>query len=323
MKGISLILISLFLEVSLAFSQVIQTEASLDRNECLIGDQLKLKLTLSKPKDARIFFPSLADSLSKSVEIVNASGIDTIFKQNDQVKLQQTLTITSFDTGVVSIPPIAFLMPRDTITDTIFTNQLMLTVHALPVDTTKKTIFDIKPPLTEPFSWKEILNYILWGLMALLVITVGIYVYQRIKKHKPIIPIPEKPKEPAYVIAFRELDILKDKKLWQKQLYKQYYSELTDIIRIYLDDQFEIPALESVSSELIDYLKQRNFDEEQIRNIRSLFTTADFVKFAKAEPLPDENDWHWKNAHSFIEKTRPEVVPAEEVKDEKKGGDHD
>lgn len=323
MKTIILILISVFLELGVALSQVIQTEASLERNECLIGDQLKLKLTLSKPKDAKILFPSLTDSISKSVEIISASSIDTIFKENNQIKLQQVLTITSFDTGAVNIPPLPFLMQRDSVTDTIYSNQLWLTVHALPVDTVKKAIYDIKPPITEPFSFDEILKYILWGLGALLIIALATYIFLRIKKNKPIIPIPEKPKEPPYVIALRQLNILKDKKLWQKQLYKQYYSELTDIIRIYLNDQFEIPAMESVSSELIDLLIQRNFDEEQIRNMRSLFTTADFVKFAKAEPLPDENDWHWKNAYSFIEKTKPaEIVTTEELKNENKGGNN-
>lgn len=306
----------------ISIAQVIQTQASIDRNECLIGDQIKLKLTLSKPKDTRIFFPALTDTLSKSVEIIKASGIDTLHKENNQIQLQQILTITSFDTGQITIPPLAFLMPRDSSADTIFTNSLMLMVHPLAVDTTKKTIYDIKPPLTEPFSFKEILDYILWGLIALVIIAIALYVYLRIKKNKPIIPIPEKPKDPPYVIALRELDKLRDKKLWQKQLFKHYYSELTDIIRLYLEEQFNIPALESVSSELIEHLTNAKFDEELVRNMKSLFTTADFVKFAKAEPLPDENDWHFKNAYSFVEKTKPQE--SNELKTvEEKGGIHE
>ncbi len=308
--------------IQLVHAQVIQTQASIDRNECLIGDQLKLTLTLYKPKDARIFFPALTDTLSKSVEILNATGIDTVKKENNQIKLQQTLTITSFDTGQIIIPPLAFLMPRDSSADTIFTDSLMLTVHPLAVDTAKNKIFDIKPPQTEPFSLKEILDYILWGLIALLVIAIGIYIYLRIKKNKPIIPIPEKPKDPPYIIALRDLEKLKDKKLWQKQLFKQYYTELTDIIRIYIEEQFNIPALESVSSELIEHLSKQQFDEELVRNMKSLFTTADFVKFAKAQPLPDENDWHYKNAYAFVEKTKP-LESKNEIKEEEKGGNHE
>lgn len=315
----------LLLWVTLTQAQVIQTQTSLNKNECLIGDQLKLELILSKPKDKPVSFPILKDTLSKSVEIINASGIDTIFKENNQVKLRQTLTITSFDTGAIVIPPLPFIAQHDSTSDTIYTNELLLTVHALPVDTTKKTIYDIKPPLTEPFSWKEILNYILWGLLILLIIAIAIYIYLRLRKNKPIIPIAEKPKDPPYVIALRDLDKLKDKKLWQKQLFKQYYSELTDILRIYIEEQFNIPALESVSSELINYLKQYPFDEELVRNMNALFTTADFVKFAKAEPLPDENDWHFKNAYSFVEKTKPAGIESKEENktEEQKGGSND
>lgn len=303
-------------------AQVIQTQASIDRNECLIGDQITLKLTLSKPKDAHILFPSIVDTLSKSIEIINASGIDTVYKENNQIQLQQTLTITSFDTGQITIPPLVFLMSRDSIVDSIFTNSLQLIVHPIEVDTTKRTIFDIKPPLNEPFSWKEIIDYILLGMVIIVLLAIAVYVYLRIKKNKPILPIPEKPKDPPYVIALRDLDKLKEKKLWQKQLYKQYYTELTDIIRIYLEMQFQIPALESVSSELIEYLSQKQFDEELIKIMKSLFTTADFVKFAKAQPLPDENDWHLKNAYTFVQKTIP-TLAKEESTEEKKGGNHE
>lgn len=306
----------------IANAQVIQTQASIDRNECLIGDQITLKLTLSKPKEARIFFPSLVDTLSKSIEIINASGIDTVFKENNQIQLQQTLTITTFDTGQITIHPLAFLMSRDSIVDSIFTNSLQLMVHAIPVDTTKRTIFDIKPPLNEPFSWKEIIDYIIWGLIIIALLFIAVYVYLRIKKNKPILPVLEKPKDPPYIIALRDLDKLKEKKLWQKQLYKQYYTELTDIIRIYLEMQYEIPALESVSSELIEYLSQKQFNEELIKNMKSLFTTADFVKFAKAQPLPDENDWHLKNAYTFVEKTKP-IIAKEEITEDEKGGNHE
>lgn len=303
-------------------AQVIQTQASIERNECLIGDQILLKLTLFKPQEARISFPSFGDTLSKSIEIIKVSEIDTLRKENNQIQLQQTLTITSFDTGQITIPPISFLLSRDSIVDSIFTNSLQLVVHPLAVDTSKKKIYDIKPPIDESFSWTEIMNYILWGLVIILILALGIYIYIRIKKNKPIIPVLEKPKDPPYIVALRDLDKLKEKKLWQKQLYKQYYSELTNIIRIYLELQFNIPALESVSSELIEYLSQKQFDEELIKNMKSLFTTADFVKFAKAQPLPDENDWHLKNAYTFVEKTKPILAKEENIKDEK-GGNHE
>lgn len=288
-------------------SQVIQASASLEKNNCLIGDQIQLKLNLKKSISDNILFPVLKDTITKSIEIISSSKIDTISKENQQIELQQTYTITSFDTGTISVPPLPFLFQRDSLLDTIYTNELLFTVHALPVDTTK-AIFDIKPPINEPFSIKEILDKILISFIIILILAIAIYVYYRIKKNKPIIPIPQKPEDPPYVIALRELEKLKEKKLWQKQQYKQYYSELTDILRIYMEKQFSIPAMESVSSELIELLKNKNFAPELVKNMQSLFTTADFVKFAKAEPLPDENDWHLKNAFQFIEQTKPQEI---------------
>ncbi|MCX7861373.1 MAG: hypothetical protein N2449_00050 [Bacteroidales bacterium] len=301
-------------------SQVLNVQAELNRNKCLIGDHLTLSLTLSKPLHSTISFPVLTDTITKSIEIIQKQNIDTITKENQQITLKQNFIITSFDTGLITIPPLPFVLKNDSITDTIYTNPITFSVYALPVDTTKQTIFDIKPPIGEPFSWKEFLPYILWSLLAILIIATAIYVYLRIKKNKPIIPIPEKPKDPPYVVALKQLHELKEKKLWQKQLYKQYYSELTDILRIYLEEQYQIPAMESLSSELIEHLKNRSFDEELVRNMQSLLTTADFVKFAKATPLPDENDWHWKNAVAFVEQTKPVM---EEKNSESKGGEHD
>ncbi len=321
MMKILAVLIWIFSAVHL-HAQFIKVNAELNKNQCLIGDHLTLSLTLSKPTQAKISFPVFADTITRSIEIIETHSIDTIQKENQQITLKQNLTITSFDTGLITLPPIPFIFQTDTVTDTIFTNPILFTVHTLPVDTSKQTIFDIKPPIGEPFSWKELLPYIFWGLLALIIIAAAIYVFIRIKKKKPIIPIPEKPKDPPYVIALNQLNELKDKKLWQKQLFKQYYSELTDILRIYLEEQFQIPAMESVTPELIQHLKNHSFDDELIRNIHSLLTTADFVKFAKATPLPDENDWHWKNAVQFVEQTRPTPVETTD-NNEKKGGKHD
>jgi len=300
-------------------AQFLQVNAEINRNNCLIGDQLTLKLTLSKPLNKEVLFPQLNDTITSKIEIIKKSKIDTIAKENQQVKLQQSLIITSFDTGLITIPPLHFLIKNDSLYDTISTNPILFTVNAMPVDTTKQTIYDIKPPLNEPFTWDELLNYLLIGLAAVLLIAIAVYVYFRIKNKKPIIPKIQKPDDPPYVVALNQLNELKEKKLWQKQMYKQYYSELTDIIRIYLEKQFQIPAMESLSSEIIDYLKQKSFEEELVRNMQSLLTTADFVKFAKATPLPDENDWHWKNAVAFVEKTKPSEVLTDST-NQSKGG---
>ncbi|MCX7955325.1 MAG: hypothetical protein N3A01_09100 [Bacteroidales bacterium] len=311
-KYITIILIFI---VSISKPQFLTVSPKLSKENCLIGDTVTLFLKITSTSNEKIIFP-FKDTLTKNILITNFSKTDTISYQNNTVELLQKLTLAVFDTGNIKISPLPLYVMKDTIIDTIYTDTIRLTVNLLPVDTIKQKIFDIKPPLDEPFSFKEILEAIwlflkkYWYLIILGIIFITltamlIYIYIRKKQNKPLFPFLAKPQDPPFVVALKALDALKEKRLWQKQLYKPYYTELTDILRIYLEKQFNIPAMESLSYEIIQHLEKNNFDEQLIKQMKLLFETADFVKFAKAEPLPDENEWHLKNAYNFVEKTRP------------------
>ncbi len=312
---------------AIVFSQIMTIEAKLDSNKFLIGDQVKLHLLVTKPKGANLNFPILPDSLGNGIEIVERFKPDTISKNGDIIKLDQAYLITSFDSGRHAVPPIPFEFLRDSIIDTLFTDSVFFTVNTLQVDTTKKTIYDIKAPIDEPFSIMEILGYIIWGLAGLIVIILGYYAYRKFRRKEPLIKIPQKPADPPHIIALRELDILKDKKLWQNNLIKKYHTELTDIIRRYIEARFIIPAMEMTSYEIIDALQHEKYlSDKNHSGLRQLLTLADFVKFAKAQPLPDENDLSIKNAYQFVNDTKliekiiesvPVVIEKEE---EMKGG---
>ncbi len=323
------ILLSIYLLFPVAvFSQMITLQAKIDSTNILIGDQVKLNLLLTKSKDANITFPVLPDSLPGGIEIIERLKPDTLSKDGNIVKLRQSLVITAFDSGPHVIHPIPFEFQHDTITDTLFTDSVYLMVHTLPVDTTKKTIYDIKAPFDEPFSIMEIIEYIIWGLLAIILIVAGIYVYRKIKKKEPIIKIPQKPADPPHVIALRELDQLKEKKLWQNNHIKRYHSDLTEIIRKYIEDRFGIPALEMTSYEILDAVSHEKYIPEKLHSeLRFMFTMADFVKFAKAQPLPDENDSCMRNAYNFVNSTIPVEktieTPTNEVSEEKKGENHE
>lgn len=319
------ILIILFIQLKLQ-SQFLTVTTHLSRNNCLIGDTLTLFLKVTSNVNEKVIFP-FRDTLTKNIFITNFYKTDTISKQGNSLEILQKLTLSVFDTGNVKIAPLPLFIAKDTIVDTLYTDTIKLFVNLIPVDTTRQKIFDIKPPIDEPFSFKEILEAIwqflkkYWyivipAIVIIITIIVIVYIYIRKKQNKPILPFLIKPEDPPYVVALKALDALKEKRLWQKQLYKQYYTELTDIIRIYLEKQFNIPALESLSYEIISHLKNKNFDEDLIKNMKALFETADFVKFAKAEPLADENDWHLKNAYIFIERTKPQEIKNTEKNNE-------
>ena len=331
MKALKILFAGIFLILlpAVVFSQMITLQAKLDSNKILIGDQIKLHLLLTKPKDANITFPIIPDSLPGGIEIIERLKPDTLSKNGNYVNLRQSLIITSFDSGQRVIPPIAFEYQHDSKTDTIFTDSIFLTVNTIPVDTTKQAICDIKAPIDEPFSIMEIMEYIIYVLIAIILIVAGIYIFRKIKKKEPIIKLPQKPADPPHIIAIRELDILKEKKLWQNNHIKKYHSDLTEIIRKYIENRFNIPALEMTSYEIIDTVKHEKYIPENLHpNLRQMLTLADFVKFAKAQPLPDENDTSIRNAYLFVNNTIPTEkaieTPAKEIiVTEEKGGKND
>ncbi len=309
-----LFIVGLFIVPSLQTrAQNIKITARLDTNQILIGDQINLNLEITKPKNLDIKFPVLKDTIIKEIEVLGSNPPDTISTDSDNITLQKKYLITSFDSGLYVIPPLNFTYLNDTLIDTFPTNPVYLGVVTLEVDTASKKIFDIKKPYEAPWSFIEFLklywHYILIGIIATILLLLAYRIIKRLRKKEPIIKIIEKPVEPAHVIAYRELDALKSKKLWQQNKTKQYHSELTDIIRKYIENRFGITAMEQTTHEILDKYSRLELNKNNtIEYLKQMLILADFVKFAKANPLPDENDLSIKNAYKFVDETKKEAT---------------
>ena len=299
-----------------AKSQDVSVNARVDTNYITIGDQFNLTLELNKPTNANVFFPNLQDTIIKEIEIVDAQEIDTIKSTAENIILQKTYTLTSFDSGAYVIQPFAFVIDS---TDTVFTPKtIFIQVSTVPIDTTKQAIADIKQPFEAPMTFREFIQeYWPYIAIALFVILAGIllFIYRdKLKPKKKEAPKLVKPKEPGYVIALQELEQLKEKKLWQNNKVKEYYIELTDILRTYLFNQFDIYSLEMTTAETLDEVAKQKFITEELKSkLRQVLSLADFVKFAKAQPLPDEHDLSYKNAYSFVEETKKLILNMENI----------
>ena len=142
-------------------------------------------------------------------------------------------------------------------------------------------------------------------LILLFIIIWSIYFYKRWKfrKDHPELIQPSKPKLPAHEQAMVDLETLKEQKLWQRGLEKEYYTELTDILRTYIEDRFKLNAMEMTSSEILDLIKNQDITKSSISNLNQVLELADFVKFAKMHPLPDENELSYMNAKMFVSQT--------------------
>ncbi len=290
-------------------------KAKLDSATLLMGKTTALHLEITQDKDARGFFPGeQADTLNAMVEIAERPKADTTDLGNNRIQINRDLIIQSFDSGMWVIKPIPYVVNGDT----AYCNQLSLKV--LPVDVSQmKDIHDIKPVEDVPFNLLDWLPNYWWAwLLALLLIGGGIWVYRKYYK-KGINPLkPSRKRLPPYEEAMINLQNLKAAQLWQRGQEKEYFTGLTDILRVYIDRRFDINAVEMTSSQIIDTLKKNDETRAVNEQLEMILEVADIVKFANARPLADDNEVAYQRAVNFVEATRPVVEQPEKKEEVKK-----
>ncbi len=286
-------------------AQPVKATATLDSLQILIGDQINLTLEFEKPSALEADMPHLPDTLAGKIEVLERSAVDTTFLDDKSLKLVQTFRITCFDSGEYRIAPFRFDLKMADRMDSIFTNELVLKVLTLQVDTTRGPA-DIKMPYDAPLTLKEVTPYMMGIILAAALLFLILYSLKRKKKNLPLFKIPEKPKEPPHVIALRELDRIKEEKIWQKEKIKAYYSEVTDVLRTYIENRFGIPAMEQTTGEILASFKARNglIPEKSSEHLQQILPMADLVKFAKYHPLPDDHNLVLVNAYFFVNETK-------------------
>lgn len=292
-----------------AASQDINIKASFDSIGILVGDQIFFNIIAEQPVGANISFPLFTDSIVDKIEVLSAIQPDTLYLSPQKIRISRKYLITGFDSGDYKIDFIKFPYTINGNNDTAYSNALIFYVRALPITEPDK-IADIKPVIELPYTFKEIATYILAGLGIWLIIALIVYIIVRWRQKKPIFNFPVKPVEPPHVIAFRMLEQIRNEKLWQQGLYKQYYSGLTDILRDYIEKRLKVPAMESTTDEIITDLKNNTLIDNKLKEeLRNMLTAADLVKFAKAEPMPNENENAWTFVYEFVSKTYMDQEP--------------
>jgi hypothetical protein len=280
--------------------------ATLENNTIQIGDQVTFNITVTVPGDSRLQWPMLLDTLAGNVEILKKSGVDTVSSGKDQFTLKQALTITSFDSGSYVIRPIRFNYTRPGDTVTYFTETAPVTLNVQTIETDPaQDIKPIKPPLAAPVTFREMLPWIGLALLILALAALVYYYLKMRKKAKPVVTTRLKPSIPPYEAAVEALESLRLKKLWQSGRVKEYYSEMTDIVREYIELRFPVRALEMTTGEIDAALRQTEVNSSARDKLNKVLTLADLVKFAKEQPLPLENDLSLNQCMDFVRETKP------------------
>lgn len=277
-----------------------------NERKIVIGDQVRLFLEVKRGAASdKIQWAAMPDSLH-GLEIVEKGKIDT-FASKDSFVLRQRLLVTGFDSGTYYIPGFQFQVTSNGQVNQYFTDSIPIAVQTVAVDTTKafkpiKEIEEVQFSLLD--YWKAILaGILLVGLLTFLII----YFYKN-RKTK----IPEKavktPPEKAHEKAFRLLNELKGKQYMQQGRSKEYFTEMSDVLRTYLEERYNINAMEQTTDELMALLKKQTDGKAELRKVRPemklILTTADLAKFAKANPLPDEYEACFKAAQEVIQRTQ-------------------
>lgn len=307
----------LFLFTSSAIAQVADNDSSypvktnLSKESMLIGDRVELTVSVVVPQTMKVSFPVLSDSLIKGVELVKKPVLSSIKLKGNQTEQIIKLLITSFDSGSYQLPELKIAVSDGIKTDTIKSNALTLTVNSIPHNKSMNDIFDIKPPIEEPITIKEVAPFAFGGiLIAGLIFLVLLYLKRR-RENRPFTFL-QKHVDPPHVVALRELEKIRDEKLWASENHKYFYTKLVDTLRIYIEGRYGVFAMEQTTIEILSGLKQAGFEDEYIYNdLQETLTLADLVKFAKYIPFISDNERSLKFAFDFVEKTKP----LEEVKE--------
>lgn len=317
MKKYLFILFSFLLISVSAFAQTdeIKAVASLDTNKIKVGEQTSIELIIAVPVKDNITFPPLKDTLKGGVDIIEVSEIDTSYEDGDlPVRyLSQKLTITAWDSGFYAIEPFEFKVGDQTVK----TNPLLLEVLTVEIDA-KADIKDIKGIEDVPFSLKEFMKlYWYWFAIPflLLLIGIGIFYYIQSRPEKEVTIKTVIPDVPAHEWALEQLDALESKKVWQNNRVKDYYSDLTFILRAYIEKRFDTSALEQTSDEIITSLRYENMPDEARRKLMKVLMIADMVKFAKEIPMASENENALVDVREFVNSTKI-IEIKEDVKEE-------
>lgn len=301
--------------VSAQNQRKVSVKASLDSAYILMGRVTPLTLEVIEPASASGALLLPPDTLTTGVEIAAVLPPDTTDLGNSLRQIRHTLILQSFDSGLYVLPPLPYVLAPGN--DTILSNHLSLKVIPVPVDTLA-TIHDYADIAASPSRWYDFLpdfitDYWGWILVALIIIAGGIAAWLILSKKVTVPLLPkEKPLSP-YEVAISQLSQLKADQLCEHGREKDYYTRLTDILRQYLESRFSINAMEMTSSQIMRSLRDNPETRNSSALMKDILEIADFVKFAKVRPLPDDNVRSFNRAVSFVEDTKPapEPEPAE------------
>ena len=304
-RGLQLLVFFLAFPVLISAQDAPRITSGVDTASIRIGEQIHWTVGVEVDSAAQVIFPE--GQTFSPLETVEAFKTDTT-RKNSRILLQKTYALTQFDSG-------AYLLPTQRIEIDgrgYFTDSLLVSVATVPVDTVNQKMYDIKPMMgveANRFGW---LRWVGLGLLGALLL--GGLLYWFVFRKKPLSEEAQQALLPPYERALKELKRLETSKYLIQDEYKQYYTELTDIVRAYLEEEVHVSALESTTDQLLQKLEllrdsgKLELESETLSQFRKILETADLVKFAKSRPPVRKAEEDRTRVEQLVRKTK-EALP--------------
>ncbi len=267
----------------------------------LIGKQKTLRFRSVLEQGDKYFF-EVPDPPVKGVEIIGQPVIDTLSVKNGKIEIESRVTLTSFDSGSYVLPKFrALRVKSDGTSDTLWFDEVRLEYTTVQIDTATYRPYDVKEQMNYPITVKEILPWAGIVLAAML----GIYlIYKAIKNRmenkdlfgRAIVT------DPPHIVALRELERIRTSKIWLVN-QKQFFTNLTDTLRVYIEERFKIQAMEQTTGEILKELSKTGMDRDVFNELSELLNLSDLVKFAKYTAAEKECESSVPSAVRFVNAT--------------------
>lgn len=293
MRKLLLLFISIIAFGSLGKAQDYTYYISTDTMVYMAGAQIEIEQEWSSNNSSATDTPVLADSLG-ALEKLSSTKVETDEVDGRKI-FKRKVVYTAFDTGFYQIRPQAWAAGEDS----VYSNPLFITIKLMEVDTAEAPN-PIEDPIEVPYTFQELLPYIIGGILAAALIYLLIVL---LKRRKTGITVEKKPDIPPYVEAFELLEKLKKEKLWQNGKEKEYHYQLSYILRNYVERRYNTAAIDLTTSELLSLLKVHLKNEKLQKQLDEILKIGDLAKFAKLKPSPDEHEQSWQAIHDFVKET--------------------
>ena len=307
-RKLSFVFFLLFLVLSPTKAQV-SVNIQIDSTNFFIGEQTGITLNVTLGSEQKLVLPPIRKGyeLVPNVEVVDVQSPDTVYlDEGKKMDVFQKYVITAWDSLYTILPSF------DVYVDEVKYSSKNLAIKVLTVDvdtTNVDQFFPANGVMAPPFMWEEWRPVLYCTFLVVFMFVVALFIYDRLRKGKPMVRIIRRKKKlPPHEVAIDEINRLKVERNWTEEDSKEYYTQLTNTLRVYIKERYDFNALEMTSEEIIQRLIQEK-NEDALDELRDIFRTADLVKFAKWSTLTNENDANLMAAMEYINQTKIEIDP--------------